>query len=137
MPIEAVIDASVAAKVFITEEGSDAARAFAVSGVRLLAPDLLLIELASVAAKRMTRGDIPRTLAEAMVAAAPGLPHELVPSAGLTSRAFALAADHGLSAYDSLYLALAEQRGCDLVTADLKLIARVAAAALPLVARAP
>lgn len=137
MAVEAVIDASVAAKVFITEDGSPAARAFATSGTRLLAPDLMLIELASVAAKRLARGDIPRALAEAMVAAAPGLPHEIITAAGLTSRAFALAADHAVSAYDALYLALAERRGCDLVTADQRLIAKVAAAGLSIVARTP
>jgi len=137
MAAEAVIDASVAAKVFITEDGSPAARAFAASGVRLLAPDLIFVELASVAAKRLARGDIPRSLAEAMVAAAPGLPHETAPAAGLADRAFALAADHGVSAYDGLYLALAERRGCDLVTADQRLIAKVAAAGLRIVVRAP
>lgn len=137
MAAEAVIDASVAAKVFITEDGSPKARAFATSGVRLLAPDLMLIELASVATKRLARGDIPRSLAEAMVAATPSLPHEIVATAGLTNRAFTLAADHGISAYDALYVALAEQRRCDLVTADQRLIAKVGAAGLGIAARTP
>ena len=39
MPDELVIDASVAAKIFFTEDGSEAARALAVSGQRFCAPE--------------------------------------------------------------------------------------------------
>ena len=55
---------------------------------------------------------------------------ELAPSVDLMARAFVLAADHGLSTYDATYVALAEARGCDLVTADLRLISRAAQAGL-------
>jgi predicted nucleic acid-binding protein len=76
-------------------------------------------------------------MAEAMVEAAPTLPHELVPGGGLAYRAFELAANHGLSAYDAMYLALSESRSCDLVTADLRLIAKAKAAGLAVVVREP
>jgi predicted nucleic acid-binding protein len=135
MPVEVILDASVAAKAFITETGSDAARAFLASGMRLVAPDLILIELANVAVKRHRNGDIPRSQAEAMVAAAPSLIHEIVPLEGLLDRAFALAVDHGVSTYDAVYVALAEARGCDLVTADTRLIAKLAQAGVSVTAR--
>jgi predicted nucleic acid-binding protein len=128
MPADAVLDASVAAKVFITEVGSDAARRFVQSGVRLIAPDLVLVELANVAVKRVRQGMLPRAIGERMAAAAASLFSEIVPTDSLVASAFVLSADHGFSTYDATYVALAEQRGCQLVTADQRLIARAASA---------
>src|ERR1700736_5676559 len=125
MPDEVVLDASVAAKFFIHEDGSEAAAVFVLSGVRLIAPNLVLIELANVAVKRLRQGHIPRAVAERMVATAASMFDELVPAGALLGRAFVLAADHGLSTYDALYVALAELRGRDLVTADGRLLDRL------------
>jgi predicted nucleic acid-binding protein len=124
MPVEVVVDASLAVKWFISEAGSKEARALAASGAVLTAPEFVLIELASVAAKRLKRGDIGRDQAGEMVAAASQMFTHLIPLAGLTTRAFELAADNGFSAYDGLYLALAEQRRVRLTTADARLVAR-------------
>ena len=135
MQDEVILDASVAAKVFITEADSESARALAGSGTQLIAPDLIFAEVASVAVKRLRRGDISLSLAEAMVGSLASLISEAVPIAGLANRAFKLAADHGLSAYDATYVALAEKRGCDLVTADLRLIALVSRSGLSVVVR--
>ncbi|MFI4975724.1 MAG: type II toxin-antitoxin system VapC family toxin [Caulobacterales bacterium] len=137
MPDEVVVDASVAAKVFITEVGSDAARSLASSGIRMLAPDLIFVELANVAVKRMRRGDISRDMAADLVASAPGLLNEVVPATDLTARAFALACDHGISTYDAMYVALAEVRGCQLITADLRLIAKASEAGLAVELKQP
>jgi predicted nucleic acid-binding protein len=127
---EVVLDASVAVKVFITEAGSADARALATSGIQLIAPDFVLIEMTNVAAMRLRRGDILRGLAEAMVASAPKLFSELEPARDLVDRALGLAIDFGFSGYDATYIALAERRGCDLVTADGRMIARAAGAKL-------
>jgi predicted nucleic acid-binding protein len=43
--------------------------------------------------------------------------------------------DHRLSTYGATYVALAEARGCDLVTADEKLFARAAQAGLAVTLR--
>jgi predicted nucleic acid-binding protein len=137
MPAEAVLDASVAAKVFIPEEGAERAEAFVLSGARLIAPDFVLVELANVATKRLRQGVIPRQTAERMVVAATSLFDELLPAGGLIGRAFELAADHGLSTYDATYVALAEQRRCILVTADLRLIAKIEQASLAVAVRSP
>jgi predicted nucleic acid-binding protein len=120
---ELVLDASVAAKFFITEDGSDAARRFVTSDQKFVAPDLLLLELASIAAKRFRRGDIPKDLAIEMVKDSGRLADEVVPAAGLIHRAFQFALQ-GFSAYDGVYLALAEQRGCAVLTVDSKLLSR-------------
>jgi predicted nucleic acid-binding protein len=56
MRVDVVVDASVAAKVFFLEAGSDRARAMLTSGAVIAAPDLLFVEMASLAAKRVGRG---------------------------------------------------------------------------------
>jgi predicted nucleic acid-binding protein len=135
MPGEVVVDASVAAKIFITEVGSVEARALFLSGIKAIAPDLVIVELTNVAAKRVRRGDIPRSVGERMVDSVRTMFEEFAPCAELMARAFVLAADHGLSTYDATYVALAEARGCDLVTADEKLVARVVRAGLTVTLR--
>jgi predicted nucleic acid-binding protein len=45
--------------------------------------------------------------------------------AGLLPRAFAISVAHSVTVYDSLYVALAEQRDIPLVTADERLIRRL------------
>jgi predicted nucleic acid-binding protein len=137
MADELVLDASVAVKLFIDEVGSDTARALVDTEARFVAPDLVLVELANVAAKRLRRGEISRALAERIIVSSRSLFRELAPAAGLTDRAFALAADHGLSTYDAMYVALAEARSCDLVTADARLMSRAAQARLAVTIRAP
>jgi predicted nucleic acid-binding protein len=129
---EAVLDASVAIKVFIDEEGSEAARALAFSGARFAAPEFVLAEITSVLLKRLRRGDLIRTYVETALDRARGLFDDLWPAERLTRRAFAIAADHGTSAYDALYVALAESKGCPLATADMRLVQRIKAAGLPI-----
>ena len=89
-----------------------------------VAPDLIFAEISSVAAKRVRRGEVSRDLAQAAVEALGDLVDVVSPTRTLSLRAFQLAADHGLSAYDGVYLALAELRQTTVVTADVKLIDR-------------
>jgi len=138
MPAEIVVDASVAAKAFLTEEvGSEAAVALIFSGLSLIAPEFVLAELANVAVTKVRRGDIERQIGARMAKSARELFAELACAADLSARAFELAVDHGLSAYDALYVALAEARGCALVTADVRLINRVREAGLDIAIRTP
>jgi predicted nucleic acid-binding protein len=46
----------------------------------------------------------------------------IYPSTSLFPRAFDIASQTRASVYDALYVALAEREGCDLVTADDKLM---------------
>lgn len=125
MSAEWVLDASVAVKCFITEPGSDQARALAAASARLIAPEFIFAELASVAVKRTRRGDIDRAFADDMTVSAPGLFDETFPTGPLTPRAQEIAFEHGASIYDALYLALAEACDAMMVTADEKLVARL------------
>jgi predicted nucleic acid-binding protein len=124
---EAVLDASVAIKILVDEQGSDEARTLALSGTRFAAPDFVLAEIANALLKHVRRGQVLRSYAEAALARAAGLFDELVPAHLLASRAFEVAVHHGTSAYDAMYVALAEARGLPLATADLRLIERASA----------
>lgn len=104
-----VVDASVlAAVVFKDESYSAVARAFVVDQTDLIAPDLIALELANVAAKKVWRGDAGIDDALAGIEAMQALLVEIAPALPLASSAFRLAAQHRFSAYDATYLALAE-----------------------------
>ena len=119
MADELVLDASVVGRLFFTEAGSDAARAF-VFGQSFIAPDLIHFEVANLSARKQRRGDADTANAARAVASVDDLLTESVPGRMLAERAFALAVDHGFSAYDAAYLALAEMRATIVVTADVK-----------------
>ncbi|HEY5105878.1 MAG TPA: type II toxin-antitoxin system VapC family toxin [Caulobacteraceae bacterium] len=124
MPDDIVLDASVAAKLYFFEQGTEAARRLIDSGVNIEAPELLFIEMASVAAKRVRRGLTPPERAAAAVVAIRGLVVCPIPMAALADQAFAFARDHGFSAYDGAYLALAATKGLKVITADIKMVRR-------------
>ncbi|HHQ40981.1 MAG TPA: PIN domain-containing protein [Chromatiales bacterium] len=118
-----VVDASVAVKWFVEEPGSEAARAVLARGEPLLAPDLIVPEVANTAWKKAARGEITRAHGERIVQALPLMLDRIVPAAELVGRAYGLAVRHGHPVYDALYLALAEQADARLVTDDARLVA--------------
>lgn len=126
--IQFVIDASVAIKWVVEEAGT--APAVRLRRHRLRAPDLLIAECGNILWKKVRRAELSE--AEAMLAA--GLLQRadigLEPMRPLLEPAtrLAFALDH--SAYDCVYLALAQQLGCPMVTADARLCRKVQAAAL-------
>ncbi len=118
---EVVCDASVAVKCLFDEDGS----AEALELVRrspLIAPDFILVELASVAATKVKRGEAPLQRAALALTRASDLFAELTPAIALHEHAFALATLGKISVYDALYLALAEKRGLIVMTADQRLV---------------
>lgn len=121
-----VVDASVAAKLYFREEGSEAARRLLKAGWTLIAPDLLLIELASVAAKRARRDLCTPGEAAFTTRSVRGLIDEVTPVGELANRACEMAIGLGVSAYDGCYLALAEAAACQVLTADERFARRAA-----------
>jgi predicted nucleic acid-binding protein len=128
MRVDLVLDASVAAKFFFNEDGSDRAEALLTSGVVVASPDLLFLEMASIAATRVRRGLAREDIARDAVSAIVDLIDEVAPARELRVRAYVFARDDGFSAYDGSYLALANRLGVPLVTADERLIERARAA---------
>ena len=119
-----VIDASVAAKWFFEEPGHEPARALLDGADLLIAPSIILAEIANVAWKRFRRKDISREDAEdvARLMAAPF--SNIVPLQDLATAAarLSLALDHPV--HDCLYLAVASRERARLVTADRNLAAK-------------
>lgn len=124
MSVEVVLDASMAAKCYFLEPGQDRAVALVLSGVNILAPDLIFSEIANVSTKKFRRGQVPLDLARDAVVGVGTLINEVITASSLAVAAFDLAARHGFSAYDGVYLALASSRDAVLATADERLIAR-------------
>jgi predicted nucleic acid-binding protein len=120
-----VIDASVAVK-WVVEEPLAAEAEAVRDGGRLIAPDLWLAECANILWKKQRRGELAPRDAEDSLAALRDAGVRLTPSDALATRALqiAMALDH--PAYDGFYLALAEETGRPLVTADGRLLQRVA-----------
>ncbi len=116
-----VVDASVVAKWFISEEYSDAALRLLDSEDELIAPDLLYAEFGNILWKKQRRGELQMTQAIKMMALLRRAPIRLYASESLAESALAIGCELARSFYDSLYLALAVSRSCELVTADRRL----------------
>lgn len=116
-----VVDARVALSWFLPETLTRAALPWRHAG-RLLAPDFLLIEGANVFWKSVQRGILTEAEAARQMALFQTVPIELAPAQVLLADAYRLAITYGRSLYDCLYLALASQQDCPLVTGDRRLL---------------
>ena len=123
-----VIDASVAIKCVLPEDGSEEAQAL-FAAEACLAPDLIFSECMNVLWKNAKRGTLTRAEAEAAGVLFGDIGLEILPSGPLSERALSLALSLDHPAYDCFYLALAEARGLELVTMDKALVRKVEATA--------
>lgn len=126
MAAERVIDASLVAATLFAEEHSQRARRFLSdeldAGRTLIGPDLLALEISSIAAKKVWRGETSTADGAAALAATLELVASPVETRDLAGRAYELASGHRFSAYDAAYLALAEARACQIATLDDRLV---------------
>ena len=116
-----VVDASVAAKWFLEENLSAQARGLLSAAEELLAPRIIIAELGNVLLKKVRLGEMQRASVDDALDVF-DLFVTLRPDDRVFYRAFAVALEHGRSFYDALYVALALQEGCRLVTADERLV---------------
>jgi predicted nucleic acid-binding protein len=121
-----VIDSSVAFKWVVAEPDTDKANRlrqdFRNGVLDLLAPDIFPAEIANalLMAERRGRiapGQFPLFLADVMTTCP-----ALAPTPPLLARAAAIVSRIRISMYDCLYVVLAEREGCELVTADARLV---------------
>lgn len=111
-----VVDASVALKWVIDEEGSAAASSLA--GESLSSPSLLLAECANALWAKARRREITADEMSERLSLLRSAPVLLVPIEELVEDATRLAATLDHPVYDCLYLALAVREGTRLITAD-------------------
>lgn len=119
-----VVDASVLGSAFFEENETAAARSFITRETDLVAPALLALEVASIAAKKVWKGLATTEVSDRAVSEV----RKLVSLADLTdaivATAFRLARDHRYSVYDATYLALAMRDDAVVITLDTKFVAR-------------
>ncbi len=121
-----VVDASLAAKWIIVEPNSAAALAFLEEYTEpLVAPDLIAIEVASAIVRRANMDKaLGETMRQASVRWASLLDAETIalrrPTSGDILEAANLAINIGHPLKDCIYLVLAMELGCDLITCDTR-----------------
>jgi predicted nucleic acid-binding protein len=122
-----VIDASIAVKWVVEEEGTAAALSLR-KRARLIAPDLLISECANILWKKVRRRELSKD--EAILAARllQAADIELAPTRPLLEAAALIAIDLDHPAHDCVYVALAAANDCRFVTADQRLLRKVAQA---------
>lgn len=115
-----VVDASVAVKWLVAEDGSDMARELAAGGDDLHAPRLMASEIANAVWRKARLGEIEPGEAGAMTASVPGMPVRWGDDETVSADAVRLALALDRPVYDCVYLALAHRIGATVVTADLR-----------------
>ena len=115
------VDASVAVKWFVEEEGRSEALSLTAPRLERHAPDLVLHECANVIWKKERRGEIPS--AHLFIDQIAQLPEavDLHPGADLVRDAARIALEVGHSVYDCFYIACAKLTDSVLVTSDRRL----------------
>ncbi len=120
-----VIDASVALKWVIPEVLSDKADRLRAGDDELLAPDLLLVEVANALWKKTVGREISPAEADRALELVSESGIDLRPTAPLLRQAMLIARRLNHPVYDCVYLALADGERASFVTADRRLLRRV------------
>jgi predicted nucleic acid-binding protein len=120
-----VVDASVATKWVLPEDGSERATALRNPAETFMAPNLIAAEIGNAIWKRVMWQDF--LVADGLVAlgAAMTIFSQIVPMEALAPRAVEIGAELKHPIYDCFYLALAERERCPMVTADKRLLTAV------------
>lgn len=125
MPEILVVDCSVAAKWVLPEPDRDPAMAlldrYGSGGISLIAPDLLLAEFASLLAKRTRRKQLSVEQAQRGFGLMNLCAPRLFDTRPRLPRALQLSLNYQLSLWDCVYLALALEHACPVITADRRL----------------
>jgi len=120
-----IVDASVVSKWLLTESDSDRARLLIAADCRLRAPDLIAPEFTSVMLKRVVRRELSiqegNELLRRFITDYLDVRVRVVQSRLVAEYALRIAHSEKQSVYDSLYVALAVQARCQLITADDRL----------------
>ena len=118
-----VVDANLAFKWLMEEDGSDKADALEAvwreRGVQIVAPYFMPVEVSNILHQRVRRSEISIAQAERLIEELLASDIEFYHSLAIHRRALELASELGQgAAYDSHYLALAEILDCEMWTAD-------------------
>jgi predicted nucleic acid-binding protein len=119
-----VIDASIAVKWVVEEDGTP--QALALRGrAKLIAPELLVSECASILWKKVRKRELSKDEAVFAARLLQAADIELLPTRSLLEAATRIAIELDHPAHDCLYIALAAENGCQFVTADEGLLRKL------------
>ena len=125
-----VIDASLAVKWFLEEPESDAARQKLADNLgQITVPDLFVIEVTAALVRnanihKRTYPAMREHIADFVALLAGNELQQVRPTPPQVAKAATLALDLGHPLKDCIYLALAVELGCDLVTCDARFAAK-------------
>jgi predicted nucleic acid-binding protein len=93
---------------------------------RFYVPDLFYIECANILWKQIQRFGYPLLDAQLNLTTLTALALQRLSVITLATDALTIAASHSISAYDACYVAASQRQGVPLITADAKLVAKMA-----------
>ena len=115
-----VVDASVAVKWLVAEDGSDAADLLLTDGDDLYAPRLMASEVANALWRKVRLGEVERGQAGILMTVVAEMPVRWSADETVCADAVRLALALDRPVYDCVYLALAHRLGARMVTADAR-----------------
>jgi predicted nucleic acid-binding protein len=121
-----VVDASVALKWYLIENGAEPARQLLADGDTLVAPELVVAEVCNACWIACRRGEISAAQQSQIAKDITRVFDQLERLVSHAARAVAIARELDHPVYDCFYLAVSEAFDAPLVTADGRLLARVA-----------
>jgi predicted nucleic acid-binding protein len=120
-----IVDASVAVKWFVTEQHSQKADEVSASNYRLLAPRLIITEVANALARKAMQKFIAPLDAVEYVRSLPRFFAGLLDVEDLIEPALQHACSYQHPIYDFIYVEAARRRDTRMLTADRRFVARV------------
>ena len=122
-----VVDTSALIRLFVPDgslpDGFDEFLRGVERGINTaIAPELLLAEAANVINKKRKSEEFDENESDQLLSDILSVPIRLFPHQPVILRAFEMAGEHNLTVYDTLYLALAEDHGAVIFSADRKLL---------------
>ena len=123
-----IVDANVAVKWFVAQDGSGVAAKLITRG-DLTAPHLLISEVTNTLWRYVKADALDAAKACSAISALPRFFNSIIDDASLAPAAFDLGLKLGYPPYDFFYVALAINKDANLITADKRLINRLASSA--------
>jgi predicted nucleic acid-binding protein len=121
MTLAYVVDTSVVIQRFIAEAYTPNVRVLfsqLSQGIDLVVPEFCLLECTNVFWRQVRFQGMSQTDAEQFIDQLGQIPFEIVPAPTLMSQALQIGLSKQLAIYDSIYIALALNRQCSLITVD-------------------
>jgi len=124
-----VLDSSVAFKSLVPEQDSrkavDLVDEFRMFHHDLIAPNVFSYELAHALTRAERQGRLAQGEASFNWTSFMAFPPILFEDSSLIERGIEISSQYRIGVYDCVYVALAEREGCELLTADAKLVSNL------------